>query len=172
MKKPFYEGMMETILVTYVSISMSLYGIMKYAQFGFSHTPHSDQLVGDLNNMELMWAFYGRTLSFPLIIGFFEILGAGLLFFKRTRLLGCFLLSTILINIIIQDILYEVLLGALISAILYQCILLYLLWKNRKRLRAALELLRLSPETSTKKWLVHVALGVFVSTMIKLYFGL
>ena len=168
--KNFVNGLFETILVTYVSASMFLYGALKYAQF--DHLGYSDRLVGDLTNMQLMWAFYGRTISFPLIIGAFEIIGAGLLFFRRTRLLGGLVLSTILVNIIIQDIIYDVLAGALISASLYQLIIFYIMYLHRSQILTAFRALKLSPKVGFWKWAIHVAIGLVISVAIKMTMGL
>lgn len=168
--KNFRKGLLETILVTYVSASMFLYGVLKYAQF--EHLAYSDKLVGDLTNMQLMWAFYGRTTTFPLIIGLFEILGAGLLFFRKTRILGCFLLTTILVNIIIQDVFYEVLGGALLSASIYQLIILYILFKYRVEVISAVKSVLLDSNASFWKWAVHVIIGLMISVAIKMTLGL
>ncbi len=165
MIKNFTNGLWETILVTYVSASIFIYGAMKYAQFGSK--PYSDMLVGDLTNMQLLWAFYGRTLTFPLIIGGFEILGAGLLFFRRTRLFGCFLLSTILINIIIQNIIYKVLIGALVSAIIYQLIIFYILFKYRVEVMDAFRSIKLSAHPSFWTWVVQALIGLLISVTLK-----
>jgi hypothetical protein len=170
-KTLFIKGLLETILVIYVSSSMFLYGVMKFAQFG--HEPYSDKIVGNLTNMELMWAFYGRTLSFPIIIGIFEILGAGLLFFIKTRVMGCFLLTTILTNIIIQDIIYDVHSGALISAIIYQIIILYLMWIYRPQIYSAFKTVcQISPPKKLVIQLVHIVIGLAISILIKLTLGL
>jgi hypothetical protein len=170
MIKQFTKGLLETILVTYVSASMFIYGAMKFAQFG--DNPYSDKLVADLTDMQLMWAFYGRTLIFPLIIGGFEIAGAGLLFFKKTRLLGCLFLSTILINIIIQDFVYSVHGGAIASAIIYQLIIFYILFKYRTEMINAFKSIKLSSDTGFWKWAAQVLIGLLISVAIKLSLGL
>ena len=170
MKSNFTKGLWETILVTYVSASMFLYGIMKYAQFEFR--PYSDKLVGELTDMQLMWAFYGRTLTFPIIIGAFEILGAGLLFFRKTRLIGCFLLTTILINIIIQDVIYGVLGGAILSAVIYQLIIFYIVYKHRQRVYDALKLVILPSQHSFLWWMVQAVIGLFIAIAIKMTTGI
>mgnify|MGYP006166283349 CR=1 FL=1 len=54
--------------------------------------------------------------------------------FKRTRLVGCLFLSTILINIILQDIFYEVNIGALRAAILYQILIVAILYINKVKI--------------------------------------
>ena len=91
--------LVETALTWLVVFMMSIYGVMKVLQF--KGAVNIDKTIPQLTAMEIMWAFYGYSFPFALTIGVFEILGATLLFFKKTRLIGCFFLSTILINIII-----------------------------------------------------------------------
>lgn len=168
----FFQGLKDTILAGYVSASMFIYGAAKFMQFGYR--PYNDHQVSELTGMELMWAFYGYTLTYPIIVGFFEILGAFLLFFKKTRIVGALLLTTILVNIIIQDIIYGVLAGAIVSASIYQLIIFYFLFKSRKEIKAALVALASikSPEKTWTQRVIHVGIAVLVTLLIKMSIGL
>jgi hypothetical protein len=121
--------LIETALSWLVIFMMSVYGFGKIMQF--NGAIQIEKTLSELSGMELMWAFYGYSLPFALILGVFEVTGAVLLFFKRTRILGCFFITTILINIIIQDLVFEVHKGALYAAIIYQSCLLIILWMNK-----------------------------------------
>lgn len=95
-----------------------------------------------MTGMELMWAFYGYSKAFAITLGIFEILGGLLILIKKTRIIGCIFTSTILVNVIFQDIYYGVHLGALKAALLYQILILIILWLNKDKLiRAAKTLL-------------------------------
>ena len=89
---------LENTISWIIVFMMFVYGVGKIAQFNTAI--EIEKTLPGLTGMELMWAFYGYSLPFAIIIGLLEILGALLIFFKRTRLLGCILTSTILINII------------------------------------------------------------------------
>lgn len=115
-----------------IVLAMYVYGFAKLIQFGETSQNHLP--VSQLTGMQLMWAFYGYSKSFAVLLGLLEVLGGTLILFKRTRLLGCLFTSTILINIILQDIFYQVNVGALKAAILYQLFLLIILYLNRKKL--------------------------------------
>ncbi len=105
LREPFnLRRIAEWALVFVVTLSMLAYGLGKYWQFGQLHDP--DQTVSELSGMQLMWAFYGYSKTFPMLLGIAEVLGALLLLVPRTRILGALLLSILLINIIIQDIIY------------------------------------------------------------------
>ncbi len=127
------KDILETGISWVVVLMMSVYGIAKIQQFDSVLNPNTPLV--ELSGMELMWTFYDYSLPFALIIGAFEIIGAILIFFKRTRLIGCLLTSTILINIILQDFFYGVNVGALFNAISYQIIILIILWLNRNILK-------------------------------------
>lgn len=124
-------------MVFAVALSMLAYGIGKYWQFGIGREMDIHKPVSELSGMELMWAFYGYSDTYPLILGIAEILGALLLVLPKTRLLGGFLLSTLLVNIIIQDVIYGVLWGALMAACIYQTMLLLIFWMHRNKLLSA-----------------------------------
>jgi hypothetical protein len=84
---------------------------------------------------DLMWAFFGQSYSFILVIGFCQIIGSFLLLFSRTRLLGVFILIPILLNIILIDIFYEIEPGPLLQATLLFSGVLYFLLIEYDRLK-------------------------------------
>lgn len=125
------ENIIEVALSGFVTISMFAYGFGKFTQF--PDTNIITQKVSDLSGMQLMWAFYGYSKPFALIIGFLEVFGGILLLIKRTRVFGCLLLTTVLVNIILQDFFYSVNLGALKAAICYQFALIIILYLNKEK---------------------------------------
>lgn len=144
----------------HVCISLSVYGGAKWVQFAYGAA--IDTPAKDLSDMELMWAFYGRSQAYASIIGVLEIAAGILLLFNRTKLLGVLLGSTILVNVILQDIFYHVLSGALLAALFYQVELLVIAWLDRQRIRRAyVELVRpIAPSSSGWSWwLAVMALG-------------
>ena len=111
-----------------VSISMFVYGIVKPAQF-----TNMDNIINNhlSEGHRLMWNFYSYTKTYPIIIGVFEVIGAITLLFRRTRIFACLLLTTILVNIILQDYFYEI--SALNSSIFYQILIFIILLIDRKK---------------------------------------
>ena len=131
------RDILETALISLPVFGMFVYGGAKLLQF--DDAAQLTTPVAELSGMELMWAFYGYSKAYVLLLGGLEITGGALMLFKRTRLLGCLFTSTILVNVIIQDIFYGVHLGALKAAVLYQLLILAVLWLHRSKLRAALD---------------------------------
>ncbi|MFK7948130.1 MAG: hypothetical protein AB8G11_11090 [Saprospiraceae bacterium] len=124
--------MLENALSWIVVMAMLIYGIGKIIQF--EGAAEIDKTIPEMTGMELMWAFYGYSKPFVLTLGFLEVMGGILIFIKKTRIIGCLFTSTILINVIMQDIFFGVHLGALKAALLYQIFIIAILWLNRDRL--------------------------------------
>ncbi len=115
-----------------VILAMLAYGFGKIVQF--NGAAKTNLKISEMTGMQLMWAFYGYSKPFVYTLGALEIIGGILILFKRTRLIGCLFVSTILVNIIIQDIFYDVNIGALKAAILYQALILFIFYFNREKI--------------------------------------
>lgn len=114
-----------------VVFAMFIYGGAKILQF--DGASEIDKTVSEMTGMELMWAFYGYSKSYAITLGLFEIIGGTLILIKSTRIIGCLFTSTILVNVILQDIYFEVHIAALKAAILYQLLILIILWLNKDK---------------------------------------
>lgn len=147
-------------IIFVVSISMFIYGIAKPLQFGEINglTP-----LSELTGQQLMWAFYGYSKAYPVIIGIFEITGAISLLFNRTRIFGCLLLSTILFNIILQDYIYEI--SALFTAIYYQVLIFVIMAFDFDRIKQAV--IHLFQSTKTTRSLLLVSLSFILAIAFK-----
>jgi hypothetical protein len=121
----------ENALTWIVVFAMFVYGGAKLVQFDGAAS--INKTVSEMTGMELMWAFYGYSKSYVMTLGLFELIGGTLMLIKKTRIIGCLFTSTILINVILQDIYFEVHVGALKAAILYQFIILMVLWLNKDK---------------------------------------
>lgn len=135
-----------------VSGLMFIYGISKPAQFSNVTNITNTQLS---EGHKLMWTFYSYTKEYPIIIGVIEIIGAITLLFNRTRIFGCILLSTVLINIILQDYFYDI--SALGVSIYLQILILLILIIDYKRLKEILtKLFEVKPKEKSNWILILV----------------
>jgi len=134
-KIEIFEDAISWIIV----FAMFVYGGGKILQF--NGAAQVDKPVSELTGMELMWAFYGYSKSFAVTLGIFEIIGGLLILIKKTRIIGCLFTSTILVNVIFQDIYFGVHSGALKAGILYQLLILIILWLNREKLIQSIKVL-------------------------------
>jgi hypothetical protein len=115
-----------------VVFAMFVYGGAKIAQFDGAAT--INKTVSAMSGIQLMWAFYGYSKAYAVTLGVFEIVGGVLILIKRTRIIGCLFTSTLLINVILQDVYFGVSIGALKAAILYELIILIILWLHKDKL--------------------------------------
>ncbi len=155
-----------------VVFAMFVYGGAKIIQFDGAIA--IDKSVPELTGMELMWAFYAYSKSFAVILGIFEIMGGILILIKRTRIIGCLFTSTLLVNVILQDIFYEVNLGALRAALLYQFLILIILWLNKEKLIRSIKTLLESTKIEQTKLKLFtkllVAFVIFIGLRILEYY--
>jgi hypothetical protein len=167
-KLEIFENAISWIIV----LAMFIYGGAKIVQF--DGAAEIDKTVSELTGMELMWAFYGYSKSFAITLGIFEIIGGILILIKRTRIIGCLFTSTILVNVIFQDIYFGVHLGALKAAILYQLLILIILWLNREKLIRSIKTLLESNKVEQPKMKLFIklliAFGIFVGLRILEYY--
>lgn len=146
MKKINYKEIIEIACRLYVFFFLTAYGLGKIigAQF---YTP--DLIPSELEtmpirhipNFDLAWIFMGRSYGYMLFIGIGEIMGAIMLLFNRTKLIGTFILFPILVNVIVFDIFFLDKYGALASAILYLIMLLIIIWINKAKIIMAIKTL-------------------------------
>ena len=155
-----------------VVIAMFIYGLGKIIQF--DGAVEVNKTVSEMTGMELMWAFYGYSKSFAITLGVFELIGGFLILIKKTRIIGCLITSTILVNVIFQDIHFGVHLGALKAAIFYQILILIILWLNKEKLIRGMKVLLESnkfEQSKTKLFIkLLIAFGVFLILRILEYY--
>ena len=122
----------------YAAAMIGLYAIGKLAngQFyrkGFLPPEVAHKTVEQLGAFELAWTFFGYSKTYIWFIGLSQLLGALLLLWPRTKLLGVAILLPIMLNIIIVDAEFGV--GdAIWSAIFYCLLLLLVMVLNGKKI--------------------------------------
>jgi hypothetical protein len=167
-KLEIFENAISWIIV----LAMFIYGGAKILQF--EGATEIDKTVSELTGMELMWAFYGYSKSFAATLGVFEIIGGILILIKKTRIIGCLFTSTILVNVIFQDIYFGVHFGALKAAILYQSLILIILWLNRHKLIRSIKTLLESNKNQQPKMKIFIklliAFGIFIGLRVLEYY--
>ena len=143
MQKINYSHLIELACRIYVFIFMSIYGLAKLFGGQF-YTPDrlpqnvAETSIGQVADFDLAWTFMGRSFGYMLFIGLSEVIGAWLLLWHKTKLLGALVLSTILLNVIVFDIFFLDAYGALSSAVIYLVMCSTVLFINRDRMLQAL----------------------------------
>ena len=166
LNKKYVFNILENAFVLLVSFSMLSYGIGKIVQFKGAYLDLSCKLVSELTGQQLMWAFYGYSYNFSLLIGFFEIIGAILIFYRKTRLIGSIFTSFILCNIIIQDYIFQV--AALKTAVFYKVLLLVIMLFNKKKMEKAIKNLLIKTKfLFNRKLLIKCSLSILLFVIMK-----
>lgn len=82
-----------------------MYGASKLAHLQFNLGPEiSRRPLGSLTGYELTWYYYGYSRVYECILGLTQLLGATLLLFRRTTLLGAALMIPVMANILLINI--------------------------------------------------------------------
>ncbi len=139
MKKFNFKEILEITCRFYVFFFLNFYGIAKIfgGQFYTSSTiPDEIAIIpiGQVPDFELAWTFMGRSFGYILFIGLAEIIGACLLLFEKTKLIGTLILIPIMVNVIVFDVFFLDKYGALGSATIYFLMLLTILLINKERI--------------------------------------
>lgn len=166
-KKIFQLDLLELALRFWTAFFIFIYGIAKWKQFEGAKL--LEIAIKDATEFQIMWAFFGTTKIYPLVVGSIQVTGAFLLLFRKTKLLGAVLLTPVFINIILLDILYKINEGALLNAIVFQSVLIFIFIQQRKKVVHVFQTLLLNEEsdlTSKTKWIrfaiaALIAMGMF-----------
>tara|TARA_B100000508_G_C11389342_1_gene242609 strand:+ start:233 stop:799 length:567 start_codon:yes stop_codon:yes gene_type:complete len=121
-----------------ISLKLMIYGIGKIfnGQFYIKGKLPSEVASITLDQVDgytLAWTFFGYSKGYILFIGLFQLLGALLFLYNRSKIVGAFILLPILLNIIVVDYFFGVAYGALFSAIFYVLGICWVLYRQRER---------------------------------------
>ena len=130
----------------YVFFFLNLYGIGKIVggQFyrrGSLPEDVASTTLGDATAFDLAWTFMGFSFAYVLFIGLAEIVGAWLLLWARTKLLGAAILLPVMVNVVVFDVVFLDKFGALASATIYTLLLCAIFYLNKERVLRALHAL-------------------------------
>jgi hypothetical protein len=130
----------------YVFFFLNFYGIGKiiggqFYQRGSLPEDVASTTLGDATGFDLAWTFMGFSFVYILFIGLAEIVGAWLLLWERTKLLGAAILLPIMVNILVFDVAFLDEYGALASATIYTLLLCAIFYLNKERVLRALQAL-------------------------------
>ncbi|HVY44830.1 MAG TPA: hypothetical protein VHB21_03085, partial [Minicystis sp.] len=93
-----------------LALVMVGYGLAKIVVRQFP-PPSAARLLepfGDASPMGLLWTFMGASRGYCIFTGAAEVVGAGLLFFRRTTTLGALVLLGVLVNVVALNFFYDV----------------------------------------------------------------
>ncbi|MEO8766041.1 MAG: hypothetical protein ABI416_17195 [Ginsengibacter sp.] len=121
----------------WLAAGIASYGFAKVLKTQFSganDVAFRDSLIGDLSGNYLTWFYFNFSSTFILIVGYIQIGGALLLLFRRTNLLGTFILLPVMANIVMINIFYGIPMPPTIISIVFTAALIYLLLLHAREL--------------------------------------
>ncbi|NOQ73116.1 MAG: hypothetical protein GQ574_14010 [Crocinitomix sp.] len=174
MKKFDFKEILEITCRLYVFFFLSIYGIGKIlGQQFYTSTSIPDELaampIGLVPDFELAWTFMGRSFGYILFIGLAQIIGAFLLLFNRTKLIGILILIPIMVNIIVFDIFFLDEYGAVGNATIYFLMLITILVINKEKIGAILKKLvstKVAPKIAFKEKFFKYSIVLVIIVLI------
>ena len=120
--------------------------------------------IGSLDGYTLTWYYFGYSHAYKYILGIIQVIGASLLLFRRTALLGALMMAPMMVNILLINIFYRITFGAERTATFILACMLLLLWHERE---AFFQLLWVNQPVETKSrqgvhWIVRSLIFLFV----------
>jgi hypothetical protein len=114
-------------LVIGLSCITFAYGIMKVFPVQMQSPSFIDLYtpVGNMSPFNLLWASFGYAKPYQVFSGVFEVAGAILILFRRTRVAGLLIIIAVMINVIMLNYVYQI--GVLITSFYIFLIALFLL---------------------------------------------
>jgi hypothetical protein len=99
-----------TTLRYVLAMIMFAYGFAKLinSQFPFPNASRLDGSIGEMSPMGLAWTFMGYSTPYTMFAGACEALGATLLLFRRTALLGALVIAAVMTNVVMVNLCYDV----------------------------------------------------------------
>jgi hypothetical protein len=109
---PWLNDLLRSYLRYVLAFIMLGYGLAKLGStFNQFPTPEIDQLLkpyGDSSPMNLVWTFMGSSRPYTLFCGLGEVVGALLLVWRRTTILGALVSAGVMVNVVMLNFCYDV----------------------------------------------------------------
>lgn len=167
--KQFRQKVIELAARWYVFWFLNVYGLGKISGGQFYRRGRLPEgvaktLLGEANAFDLAWTFMGYSFAYILFIGLAEVVGAWLLLWERTKLLGVAILLPVMVNIVVFDIVFLDTYGALASATIYTLLLFVILAFNREAVAQALR--ALVPEAQPNQMRLKQKAGTAIAALV------
>ena len=94
----------------FLAAMMFVYGFAKvYAiQFRTPWLGRYDQAIGEMSPMGLLWTFMGHSRAYTIFAGLAEVAGGVLLLWRRTAVIGAFVVIAVMTNVVLLNFCYDV----------------------------------------------------------------
>ena len=141
------------------------YGVSKLTGHQLTVPPWvAHKPIGSLDGYTLTWYYFGYSHTYKYILGATQVIGASLLLFRKTALLGALLMAPMMVNILLINIFYSITFGAERTATFILGCMLLLLWHEREALFRVLWISQSAELKSEQKvhWIFRTLILLFV----------
>ena len=174
MIKSNLKATFELVLRQCVFIILNIYGISKLlgGQFymnGKLPEQITNTTLGEASGFSLAWTFMGHSYAYILFIGITQLIGAWFLLWNKTKLIGVLILTPIMVNIILFDIIFLDVYPALANAIIVFIMLMFILFFNKEKVMESYQKLTSFPPKSKvvlKRRLITFGITILVIVLI------
>ncbi|MFC3197694.1 hypothetical protein ACFOET_08725 [Parapedobacter deserti] len=138
----------------YLATAMVFYGTAKIFHLQMP-PPTLFELVqpfGDKTPMGLAWSYIGFSAGFSAFVGWVELLGGLLLFFRKTSTLGALVVATVMLNVVVMNLAFEIPVKLYSSLLLLMAI--FLIQPDMDRLTRVLLLNKLAQPRLYREYLI------------------
>jgi len=145
------------------------YGVSKLSGHQLTAPPAIARTpIGALSGYWLTWFYFGYSNTYKDILGLIQILGASLLLFRKSALLGAAMMTPVMANILLINIFYSIAPGAEANAAFILGSMLLLLWHQRLELIEVLWIRQPAASTSTQKlhWYIRALILLIVLAQV------
>ncbi|PMD90679.1 hypothetical protein BWI97_22070 [Siphonobacter sp. BAB-5405] len=119
---------LQSIIRFWLALSISSYGFAKLLKTQFTTPEHVlDLPLQAVDGFSLTWYYFGYSYAFAVILGLFQIGGSILLLYRRTTLLGVFILLPVMVTIVLINAFFSISPGAFFNSAVFVLGLLFLI---------------------------------------------
>ncbi|MGV3558368.1 hypothetical protein [Larkinella arboricola] len=160
-----------------IFLILNLYGWSKMAGGQFFRPGHfpaemAKIPLAEASGFQLAWAFFGYSTAYIVFIGLSQVVGAWLLLWEKSKLIGTAVLFPILLNIIVVDLAYQVSFGAMTVASTCLALLVLVLFLNQSVLRTVFEIIFQPPASKSMALQERGIALIFALCILGLLIGL
>ena len=120
-----------------IATNLIFFGMKKF--FGLQFIVPAEIAALSANKMSgewLTWFYFGYSAAYSMIIACIQIIGSLLLLYKRTSLMGVFILLSVMVNLTLINIFYNMNAGALLQSVIITIGLIFILVNHFERLKS------------------------------------
>jgi hypothetical protein len=158
-----------------VFLILNVYAIRKMfgGQFymnGELPTEVANITLGKIDSFTLAWAFMGHSYYYVMFIGITQLIGAWFLLWNKTKLLGVMILTPIMLNIIMFDLIFLGVYSALAMSIIIFTMLFLIVNLNKEKVTQAFNSLtsfQSKPKVRFKSRILTI--GISILTLIFIF---